>query len=109
PCGKVFAMQPPNNAARKPREGEPFDRRRQVTFLSCANVCATIPLACPCPIPFSFFNIATRSLCYAGRPLLANYCQWTIGRQYFFSIEGKLEAGPLAGSSVISKSTPCCW
>ena len=59
---------------------------------------ATSAFACPWPISCSDFNQFTISMCLVIPLLRISVFHSAIGRPYFFSIEGKYEAGPVTFS-----------
>jgi hypothetical protein len=69
---------------------------------SSERKCATIALACPWPIPCSAFNMATISEWRALFIFFNMAFQCEIGLPYFFSMEGKYDAGPVTFLSAIA-------
>src|SRR5262249_34670231 len=62
-----------------------------------ASVQPTSALACPCPMPCSDFRYPTTAMC-CSRPQPAMICcHSAIERPYFFSMDGKYDAGPCFG------------
>ena len=61
------------------------------------SVQATSALACPCPMPYSDFRYPTMAMCFSRRQSAMIRCHSAIERPYFFSMDGKYEAGPCFG------------
>ena len=62
-----------------------------------ARVQPTRAFACPWPIPCSFFSHDTISMCFVSPLPAISRCHSAMDRPYFFSIDGKYDAGPRAG------------
>ena len=62
---------------------------------SSASVCPTSAFAWPCRIPCSALSQFTISVCFAGWRERISFFHSAMGFPYFFSIEGKYEAGPI--------------
>src|ERR1035438_4709111 len=62
-----------------------------------ASVQPTIAFAWPCPMPYSDLRWPTIAMCLSRPHFTIIFCHSEIGRPYFFSIDGKYEAGPCLG------------
>jgi hypothetical protein len=62
-----------------------------------ASVQPTSALACPCPRPCLDFRYPTMAMCFSRPHPVMICCHSAIGRPYFFSIDGKYDAGPCVG------------
>jgi predicted transcriptional regulator len=79
-------------------------RRRKEMAAQCqgraalpASVQPTSALACPCPMPCSDFKYPTIAICFSRPQLAMICCHSAIERPYFFSMDGKYDAGPCFG------------
>jgi hypothetical protein len=70
-----------------------------------ASVQPTSAFAWPWPIPYSDLRWPTIAMCFSWPQFMMISCHSDMGRPYFFSIDGKYEAGPCFGHGAENSGT----